>query len=455
MKSFILVIEDEKPMALTLSTLLGKDYRVEVAFTGLEGVKIAVTGEPDLVLLDLNLPDASGIDVLKQLHAMEPSPEVIIITAVRELKTAVEAMKLGAFDYIEKPFEREELLLTISKALERQQLGREVYALRSEVADAYGHDTLVGNSEGMQKIQEFIDRVKDQDCNVLILGESGTGKELVARAIHYTGQRKYGPFIPLNCACLSQTMLESELFGHEKGAFTGAEKKRRGKIELANSGTLFLDEISSMELGVQAKLLRVIEFKEFERLGAEVALKSDFRLISASNTSLGEETKVDNFREDLFYRLNVTSIEIPPLRKRRSDIAFLIEHFLNRYYKKTGKLIKGISDSAMNKLISYEWPGNVRQLQNVLENAIIMEDKEILSEKYLIGSQLIEKNNEPKTAKEENSQLQDAIGVFEARLVKNALEKCSWNKQKAADFLGVHINTLKNKMSKYSISAPR
>ncbi len=368
MKATILVVEDEKHMAVSLSTLLSPEYQVATAETGSAGVELATSKSVDIILLDLMLPDISGIEVLKRVKNADPAPEVIVITAVRDVKTAVEAMKLGAFDYIEKPFDGEELLLTISKALERQRLSREVGGLRAELADAYGHNTMVGKSEGMRRVFEFIERVRDIDCNVLILGESGTGKELVARSVHYTGSRSHYPFVAVNCACFPENMLESELFGHEKGAFTGAEKRRRGRIELAHTGSLFLDEIGSMSLAMQAKLLRVIEFKEFERLGGENTLRSDFRVISASNADMKEAVATHEFREDLYYRLNVASICIPPLRERRSDIPLLVEHFLVRYYRKTGRQVRGLTDSAMNRLIAYGWPGNVRQLQNVLDS---------------------------------------------------------------------------------------
>jgi len=457
MKPSILIIEDEKHMVVTLSTLLGADYDVAAALSGEEGVKIAKLTPVDVILLDLKLPGMSGIEVLKRVRSTEPAPEVIVITAVREVKTAVEAMKLGAFDYIEKPFDSEELLMTISKALERQHLSREVGGLRAEVASAYGIDSLIGTSTSMQEVLRFIERVRELDSNVLILGESGTGKELVARAIHYTGQRKYSPFVAINCACLPENMLESELFGHERGAFTGAEKRRRGKIELAHTGTLFLDEIGSMSLAMQAKVLRVIELKEFERLGGETTVRSDFRVIAASNINLEEAVKAQKFREDLYYRLNVASIHIAPLRERRSDIPLLLNHFLECYYHKTGRFSKGFTDEAMNYLISYDWPGNVRQLQNVIEMALIMEDGIIASSKYFPDA-IVSNNSSDEDVytvrAKRTAPLGEATGVFESMLIRKALDKCSWDRQKAADLLNVHLNTLKNKIAKYGISKP-
>lgn len=457
MKPLVLIIEDERHMVVTLSTLLGDDYEVATALSGEEGVKIANSTPVDIVLLDLKLPGMSGIEVLKRVRSLEPAPDVVVITAVREVKTAVEAMKLGAFDYVEKPFDSEELMMTISKALERQHLSREVGGLRAEVASAYGVNSLIGTSTSMQEVLRFIERVREIDCNVLILGESGTGKELVARAIHYTGKRKYSPFVAINCACLPESMLESELFGHEKGAFTGAEKRRRGKIELAHTGTLFLDEIGSMSLATQAKVLRVIELKEFERLGGENTVRSDFRVIAASNMNLEEAVKAQKFREDLYYRLNVASIHIAPLRDRCLDIPLLVNHFLECLYHKTGRLSKGFTNEAMNYLISYDWPGNVRQLQNVIEMALIMEDELIVSSKYFPDT-IVSSNSSDEdvhtVGTKSSASLGEAVDTFESMLIRKALDKCSWDRQKAADFLNVHLNTLKNKIVKYGISKP-
>ncbi len=459
MDASVLIVEDERHMAVTLSTLLSPEYRVSMAATGSEGVKTATSSPVDIVLLDLRLPDMSGIEVLKRLKNLDPIPEIIIITAVREVKSAVDAMKLGAFDYIEKPFESEELLVTISKALEKQRLSREVGGLRAELADAYGHDNIIGASEGIHRVLEFIAKVRDIDCNVLLLGETGTGKELVARAIHYTGNRKHCPFVPVNCASLPENMLDSELFGHEKGAFTGADRRRRGKIELAHTGTLFLDEIGSMTLATQAKLLRVVEFKEFERLGGENTLRSDFRVVAASNADLEEAVRKNTFREDLYYRLNVAHTTIPPLRERRSDIPLLVEHFLRRYHRKTGRHVKGPGDQAMNQLISYAWPGNVRQLQNVLENALVMNGEGAISGRHFPGASSHEPadgNRETRVVEfDDSASLNEVVGVFESMLVREALEKCAWDRKKAADMLGVHLNTIKNKIAKYSISKPR
>ena len=459
MDASVLIVEDEKHMAVTLSTLLTPEYQVSTAETGKEGVNAAKTSPVDIVLLDLMLPDISGIEVLKRLRNLDPMPEVIVITAVREVKAAVDAMKLGAFDYIEKPFEGDELLVTIAKALEKQRLSREVGGLRAELVDAYGHENIVGASEGIGRVIAFIDRVRNLDCNVLLLGETGTGKELAARAIHYTGNRKHCPFVPINCASLPENMLDSELFGHEKGAFTGADRRRRGKIELAHTGTLFLDEIGSMSLATQAKLLRVIEFKEFERLGGESALRSDFRVVAASNANLEEAVKDNRFREDLFYRLNVAHITIPPLRERRSDIPLLVEHILEEHYRKTGIQVKNPTDRAMNQLISYDWPGNVRQLRNVLENALVMEDGETLSGSHFPGASGRALKDDPKEARvveyDASASLSEAVDAFESMLVREALEKCAWDRKKAAELLGVHLNTVKNKIAKYNISKPR
>jgi DNA-binding NtrC family response regulator len=459
MDASVLIVEDEKHMAVTLSTLLSPEYQTSVAETGKEGVNAAKSNPVDIVLLDLMLPDISGIEVLKRLKNLDPIPEVIVITAVREVKTAVDAMKLGAFDYIEKPFESEELLLTIAKALEKQRLSREVGGLRAELADAYGHENIVGESQGIHQVLAFIAKVRDMDCNVLLLGETGTGKELAARAIHYTGNRKHCPFVPVNCASLPENMLDSELFGHEKGAFTGAERRRRGKIELAHTGTLFLDEIGSMSLPTQAKLLRVIELKEFERLGGERTLRSDFRVVAASNADLEAAMKDKKFRTDLYYRLNVAHTTIPSLRERRSDIPLLVEHFLKRHNRKTGMQMKSVTDQAMNQLISFDWPGNVRQLQNVLENALVMEDGETLSGSHFPGASEGKQGEDSRETRvvefDASASLNEAVGAFEAVLVREALEKCAWDRKKAAELLGVHLNTVKNKIAKYNISKPR
>jgi two-component system response regulator AtoC len=394
-----------------------------------------------------------GIEVLERIKALDDQAEGILVTAVKTVRTAVAAMKLGAFDYLAKPFEEDEVLSVIHRALEKRTLEREVVFLRSELARKHDFDEIVGQHPKMQKLYQLIAQVARTASTVLIAGESGTGKELIARAIHRQGPRRDKPFVPVNPAAISETLMESELFGHEKGAFTSAYQRKLGKFELANGGTLFLDEIATLKPELQAKLLRVLQEREIERVGGTRSIKVDVRIISATNVDLKKAVTNQTFREDLYYRLNVVPITVPPLRERREDIPLLVDHFIRRYNHEFKKHIEGVSPDALAALREYPWPGNVRELQNIIERSVALVEGPLIQLKDL-PLDLMLPDHRVRVREAETLPLKQACEQFERQIVLRVLERVRWNQSEAARLLGLHRNTLKVKLAKWKMRWP-
>lgn len=373
----ILIVDDEKNYLLVLEALLvDAGYEVITCDNASEALEIATSHDLDLVITDMRMPGLDGMEFMAQLRGRQPEMPVIMMTAYATVEKAVEAMRRGAFDYITKPFKNEELILTIRKAIEMHRLKQENRLLSQELQQRFKFGNIVGKSKVMRQVYEIIEKVAQTRASVLITGESGTGKELIARAIHFNSPRRDKPFISVNCSALPETLLESELFGHERGAFTGALTRRKGRFELSHNGTLFLDEVGDMSPALQVKLLRVLQEMKFERVGGTATLQVDARLVAASNRDLRREVDIGRFREDLYYRLKVVNIRVPPLRERRDDIPLLVHHFLKKVAKANGLPVKSVNHEALKYLYQYDWIGNVRELENVIERAVILCDKD-------------------------------------------------------------------------------
>lgn len=448
----ILVIDDKESMrGMLAETLTGEGYDVDTAADGRTGINRAREKKFDVVLTDLKLPEMDGIAVLSQLKEADPDLAVIVMTAFGTIETAVEAMKLGAIDFIAKPFDTDRLGVIIKKALENRRLVAENALLREELDQSLGFSEIIGRSEKMVDVSRLIQKVAQSDTTVLLLGESGTGKELFARAIHNLSPRKSRPFVAINCAAIPSELLENELFGSERGAFTGAVARKMGKFEIAEGGTIFLDEIGDMSPALQSKLLRVLQEKTFERLGGTKLLSVDVRVIAASNVDLKEAIDKKTFREDLFYRLSVFPIKIPPLRERREDIPNLANHFIRKFCLEMKKPAKSLSQDAQNILDRYHWPGNVRELENTIERAIILcEGKKITPEHLAIRIP---------TAAE--IRLREGAGLKEVSqfaqmeaergMIVRVLTQTRGNKRKAAEILKIDYTTLFEKIKKYNL----
>ncbi|UCG92827.1 MAG: sigma-54-dependent Fis family transcriptional regulator [candidate division WOR-3 bacterium] len=438
----ILVVDDEEAQRNLLAGFLKKkDYTVVTATSGKEALeKNRVTGF-DLAILDLKMPDMDGIETMRAMKEVDAQTSFIILTGYGTVESAVQAMKLGAYDYLNKPINLDELELLIDRIREEQTIHRELEMLREEIRAEFKPDSFVVESKTMKAVLSLISRVAKSNSHVLILGESGTGKELVARLIHQASMRKNNRFIPISCAALPETLLESELFGYERGAFSGAEKKKIGKFELAHRGTLFLDEIGDLSLNIQVKLLRVLQEFTFERLGSNVPIKVDVRLITATNQDLKKKISENKFRRDLYYRLNVITIELPPLRERKEDIEPLVAFFVNKVSRTYSKEIKGISKEALRKLSRYEWPGNVRELENVIERAVVLCRSNVIE---TVDIPLEVEIQEPRYDTEK-------LSSMERKHIKTVLERTSWNLSETAKRLGIHRNTLRLKMKEYGI----
>ena len=444
----ILVVDDDPGLRDSFRVILEDEYEVLDVPDGLGALEIVRSCQVDLVLLDIRLPEMDGIEVLERIKALDEQLEVILVTAVKTLRTVVAAMKLGAFDYLTKPFDEEEILALIRRALERRALEREVVFLRSELARAQDFDQLVGQHVEMQKLYQLIAHVARTASTVLITGESGTGKELVARAIHRQGPRRDKPLVPVNLPALSETLMESEIFGHERGAFTGAYQRKLGKFELANGGTLFLDEIGALKPELQAKLLRVLQEREIERVGGSRSIKVDVRVIAATNVDLKKAVSDRTFREDLYYRLNVLPILVPALRERREDLSLLADHFIRKYNREFKKRVEGLSADALVALQDYPWPGNVRELQNVIERLVTLVDGPVIELKDL-PLELTLADNRVRARGAEGLPLKRACEEFERQMALRVLERVRWNQSEAARLLGLHRNTLKVKLAKW------
>jgi two-component system response regulator AtoC len=449
----ILVVDDDPGVRESFRLILEDHYDVVDVPDGPSALDVVRTSPMDLVLLDIRLPGMDGIEVLERIKAIDDRAEVILVTAVKTVRTAVAAMKLGAFDYLTKPFEEDELLSLASRALERRTLEREVALLRSELARTHDLDEIVGEHPVMERLHGLIAQVARTSTTVLITGESGTGKELVARAIHRHGNRREGPFVAVNPAAIVESLIESELFGHERGAFTGAYQRKLGKFELAQSGTLFLDEIGDMPLPLQAKLLRVLQEREIERVGGTRSIKIDVRVIAATNTNLKDAVSRGTFREDLYYRLNVVPIVVPPLRERAQDVPLLAEHFLRRDTRDFNKRIEGLSPEAVAALQAYRWPGNVRELENVIERCVVLADGPVIQLNDLPLDVLLPQQA-TRVRAAEALPLNEATDQFERQIVLRVLERVGWNLTEAGRILAIHRNSLRMKLARWGVRAP-
>ncbi|HEV8614101.1 MAG TPA: sigma-54 dependent transcriptional regulator [Methylomirabilota bacterium] len=452
-RPIILVVDDDAGLRESFRLILDDDYEVIDVPDGARALEVIRSSQVDLVLLDIRMPGMDGIEVLERIKAIDEGVEVILVTAVKTVRSAVAAMKLGAFDYLTKPFEQEEeLTSTVQRALEKRSLEREVVFLRGELARRHDFDEIVGQHPEMQKLYRLIGQVARTATTVLVTGESGTGKELIARAIHRQSPRRDKPFVPVNPAAISETLVESELFGHEKGAFTGAFQRKLGRFELAQGGTLFLDEIASLKPDVQAKLLRVLQEREIERVGGTRSIAIDVRIIAATNVDLKRLVAERAFREDLFYRLNVVPITVPPLRERAGDIPLLVDHFIRRYNHEFNKRIEGLSPDALGALSGYPWPGNVRELQNIVERSIVLVEGPTIG----LNDLPLDLSLSPHRAAGRSSdvvQLNEASDQFERQIVLRVLERVHGNQSEAARLLGLHRNSLKAKLARWKIRA--
>jgi len=451
----ILVVEDRESMAEMLQeTLEAEGYCVISARDGTEGIRCLKEGKIDLVLTDLKVPKKDGIEILKVSREENHLVPVIIMTAYGSVATAVEAMKAGAFDFITKPFDTDHLLMLIKRALETRQLMKENILLKEEFAAKFGLPRIIGKSENIVNVAQIVQRVAPTKTTVLLIGESGTGKELFARAIHNLSGRKHYPFVPINCAAIPRDLLESELFGHEKGSFTGADARKPGKFELADKGTVFLDEIGDMDLTIQSKLLRAIEEGEVERVGAVRSIKVDVRIVGASNKDLEKAVEEKKFREDLYYRLNVFPIRIPPLRERREDIPLLVEYFINKYCLEIKTPGKGITKEALDMLMNYRWKGNVRELENTIERAVILCDGDTITPEHVVldiqyilrGAEELSSGDVPL-----ETVAKEALRRAETQRIVSALKDTKGNKTRAAELLRVSYKTLLTKIKDYGI----
>jgi len=457
LKDKILVADDEQSMREFLEIMFKKEgYHVSLASNGEEVLKLAEKEIFDLVLLDIRMPRLDGISALKKIKALSPETIVIMITAYASADTAIKAMKEGAYDYITKPFKLDEIKLIIKNALEKKNLQRENILLKQVVRERYHFDNIIGQSSKMIVLYELLEKVAPTKTNILITGESGTGKELVAKAIHYNSPRKDKPFVTLNCGAIPEFLIESELFGHMKGAFTDAIATKKGLFELADEGTIFLDEISELPLLMQVKLLRVLQDREFKRVGGTEDIRVDVRIISATNKDLEEGVREKRFREDLFYRLNVIQIKIPPLREKREDIPLLTTHFLKKYSEELNKNISGISPEALRILLGYDYPGNVRELQNIIERAVALEITQELSAQNLssyLDEQLpMKKRPLDLEIPNEGIDLEKVVEDLERMLLLKALEKTKGIKKKAADLLRINFRSMRYRLEKYGLN---
>lgn len=442
----VLIVDDESLIRDFLKEILIRmECNTDEAVNGNEAISKMKDSEYDIIITDIRMPEISGMDVLKEAKNLLPDSEVLMITAFGSIENAVEAMKMGAYDYITKESSLDHIELIIKKAIEHHILKNENRYLRSEISGIYGFDNIVGKSAKMQKIFDMLKTVSESDATIFIQGPSGTGKELIAHAIHYNSQRKNNPFIKTNCAALPEGIMESELFGHERGAFTGAIRTRKGRFEAANTGTLLLDEVSEMSPGLQAKLLRVLQEREFERVGDTKSIKVDVRIIATTNKDIKEEIKKGKFREDLYYRINVIPIHVPPLRERKKDIPLLVEHFINKYNKEHNRDIKGISSEAESLLMRLDWSGNVRELENRVERAIIVSNESVLQIKHF----LFEDDGFDSLSEFHSDDTQMTLRELEKQQILKTLKNNDFNRTKTAEILGISVRTLRNKLNEY------
>ena len=480
----VLVVDDEPEIRSLLTDLLKEEgYQVRTADSGAKALAEIAKKMPDLVMMDIKLPDQDGIALLRQLKRDEPELEVIVMTAFGGSSTAIKAMEHGAYDYVTKPFEIDDLLAALKRVFEHADMSHEVSALRLELGkSAAERERIVGSSKPMLEVFKLIGKVASADATVLISGESGTGKELVAEALHRASKRNPHPLVKVSCAALPESLLETELFGHEKGSFTGAMTMRKGRFETANKGTIFLDEIGEMTLGTQTKLLRILQEREFERIGSSVPIKIDIRVIAATNRNLSEEVEEGKFREDLYYRLNVIHIHMPPLRDRKDDIPLLVEHFLAKFRHAPDAIPTSITEEALTKLIAYDWPGNVRELENAIERAVVLARGNAITVEHLPFGDRSEARDRRRLANrrerlseeadasgaeldEEEASIEPAgtngdgeggtfknqVAALEKQLIREALDRAGGNRTKAAEDLGIYRRLLYAKIKEYGL----
>ncbi|HJU04837.1 MAG TPA: sigma-54 dependent transcriptional regulator [Nitrospiraceae bacterium] len=451
----ILVVDDERSMRDVLSIMLKRaGYAVTVAADGEEA--IAQIGKEifDLVITDLKMPKVGGLEVLKAVKEIAPETVVLLITAFASADSAIEAMKRGAYDYLNKPFQVDEVQLIVRNALEKRRLSTENTLLKREIASQSSLSQIIGQSEAMQKVLEVVRKVADAKSNVLICGESGTGKELIARAIHYNSSRSRLPFVTVNCSALPEPLLESELFGHMRGSFTGAIANKAGLFEVADGGSIFLDEIGEMTPSMQVKLLRVIQEREFRRVGGTRDVKVDVRVIAATNKDLARAVADGSFREDLYYRLDVIPINLPPLRMRTGDIPLIANHFLEQFARANGKPVPSLSDDAMRMLLSHEWKGNVRELENLIERVVAFATGSVITEEDLRGwlhRHVAPPQSYPTDIPPDGLDLENLINTIEKDLLLKALERSRWVKKKAARLLHLNTRSFRYRLEKYAI----
>jgi two-component system response regulator PilR (NtrC family) len=456
----ILIIDDEEVLQDILTVLIRKEGHTPlVASTGEEGLAMLEREEVDLILLDLMLPGVHGMEVLREVRRRDVDIVVVMITAFSSIESAIEAMREGAFHYIPKPFKNEEVLLTIRKGLEQRRLTSENRSLREQLRLRFAFDNILGKSKPMQQVYDLIQLAAPAKSNILILGESGTGKELVAKAIHHHSRRAEGPFVTVNSGSMPADLLESNLFGHIRGAFTGAVASKRGLFEVADGGSVFFDEIGNIPIDTQAKLLRVIQEREFMRLGGLDTIRVDVRIIAATNADLENAVQQGHFREDLFYRLNVITVTLPPLRRRSEDIPLLAQHFLAHYAAENEKALREIAPRAMELLIDYPWPGNVRELENAIERAVVLSTGEVLTEELLPST--VRQRGESAAAAGLSAPVlppngfsfKDAISQYERQIIIRALQSCGGVQKRAAELLQVKPTTLHEMMKRLNISS--
>jgi DNA-binding NtrC family response regulator len=452
----ILVIDDEEVLQDVLTVLLRREgHQTHSAFSGEEGLEMLDREEVDLVLLDLMLPGMHGMEVLREMRRKHPDVVVVVITAFSSIESAIEAMREGAFHYIPKPFKNEEVLLTLRKGLEQRRLTTENRSLREQLRQRFGFDNILGKSKPMQQVYDLIQLAAPAKSNILILGESGTGKELVAKAIHHHSRRAHGPFVTVNSGSMPADLLESNLFGHLRGAFTGAVANKKGLFEMASGGSIFFDEIGNIPIDTQSKLLRVIQEREFMRLGGVETIKVDVRIIAATNADLETMVQQGGFREDLYYRLNVITLTLPPLRKRTEDIPLLAQHFLGQYARENEKVIREISPQAMEAMLDYHWPGNVRELENVIERAVVLSTGESLGVDLLSPSVRHPESAglPPPVLPANGIAFKEAVSEYERQIIIKALQASNGVQKRAAELLQVKPTTLHEMMKRLNISS--
>jgi DNA-binding NtrC family response regulator len=450
MKYRLLIVDDEADSREALAELAGRwGYEVQSAADGSEALRRAIEWHPDVILTDLVMPNMDGLWLLRALRAELPDCPVVLLTGRGTVQTAVQAIKEGAYDFIEKPLEISRLRVVLDRALEKKETMREVQLLRRRLAALAPGTDMIGSGPGMTRVFDLVKRVAPANASVVITGESGTGKEVVARAVHNLSPRKDKAFLALNCSAIPPTLIESELFGYERGAFTGADQRRLGNFELAHGGTLFLDEIGELPIEVQGKFLRVLEERKVRRLGGKSEVEVDVRVICATNRDLKEEIRKTRFREDLFFRLNVFNLHLPPLRERREDVPLLVQHFLEKFSGETGKHVQGVSPQAMDVLQNYAWPGNIRELRNTVERAMILVDGDLIGEEHLPPDM--------RPSRPETATLRVALGAplkdVEKEYILATLQKNGGNKARTAEILRISEKTLYNKLNRYAATA--